>query len=765
MGQEKLGSDVASLRSSYGVVVLGSGYGGSVVAARLAAAGHDVAVFERGREWLPGTFPDEWDEAALEIRSKLNPNGLIDVHPGHDLDVVGGCGLGGGSLINASVAIRPEASVLQHERWPSVIRGEGLEADFARAEAGLEVEQPDAKSFGDAEPRKVSEFRAGAGSTYYVPLTVRLGPPTTNATGSDVPTCNGCGDCCSGCNVGAKKTLWVTYLARAKKDGASLFTELEARFVLPAAGGGYWVWLLHQPQGGPASERVVHARVVVVSAGAPGSAGVLLRSAERGLSVGPRVGHHFGSNADLAGFGYNTDHQTDVVGEGADGRMDGQGVVGPTILTATERHDRNGRRFLIEEGALPGALHAPFRAAAAFGGGVDTDEGKLDWLREKMRWGRDQVGRDAKGAVNHSLVYLGMGHDGQDGRVILDARGRPKVVWGAVGHREVFEDISAAMYGITEKRGGTYVRNPRWTKKLGRNPVTVHPLGGCPMGDDATRGAVDADGRVFQADGSPHEGLYVCDASVIPTSLGVNPFLTIAAVAERTARRMCERFPQALAGGEPGAPPEPPAVPVGIEFTEKMRGHVSRAVTDAPRDAKDARYLEGERLGREARTADAGPVDFRLTIVVDDLDRFLADESHEARCEGYVDGLFGRRQLVEEGRFNLFVAKGPKEKRMLYRLVFDDASGERLVLDGFKEIKDDVGFDVIEDTTTLFTTISRASDGAVVAQGVLHVGLADFVRQLSTMAARNASGLAEGTRALARFGKFFAGSLWETHAE
>lgn len=767
MSYTKLSRETFELRASYGVVVVGSGYGGSIVAARLAEAGHDVCLLERGKEWLPGSFPDDWTEAVTEVLTDESPLGLIALSPGHDLDVVGGSGLGGGSLINANVAIRPDPAVLTHARWPEALRTQGLDPYFARAEQGLGVELPSATTW-DGELTKVRAFRKGAGTTEYVPLTVRLGDDTT-LEGVPNPRCTGCGDCVSGCNVGAKKTLWMSYLQRAKKHGADIFAQMEVRFVLPSpSGDGYWVYVDEHPGGAASFSRFVHARVVVVSAGAPASAGIVLRSAERGLSVGRRVGHHFGSNADLGGFGYNTDQQTDVAGYGTGDRPAGQGVVGPTIVTATRRVDRLNRPLLIEEGALPRALVAPFRRAAAFGGGTDTDSGALDAMRETARWVRDQVAYDPEGAVNHSMVYLGMGHDGQDGRVILDHEGKPKVVWGAIGHRMVFEDLSDAMLGITRELGGTYVKNPRWDKKaLGRNPVTVHPLGGMPMGDDAEHGAVDADGRLFQADGSLHEGLYVCDASVLPTSLGVNPFLTIAAVAERTAARMVERFPTKLVGdASPGKAPEPPTPPVGIEFTEKMRGHVSMAVLDASRTEVDARYREGEREGRKGARAGstvAGKLEFRLTIVVDDLERFLTEPRHEARCEGYVDGLFGSRCLVEHGTFNLFVADGPDRKRMEYHLRFWGPGDELFALDGFKDIHDDAGLDAWADTTTLFTTVSRVRDAAIVAQGILHVKPADFARQLTTFRARGASGTRESLAAIGRFGSFFFGALWETY--
>ena len=97
----------------------------------------------------------------------------------------------------------------------------------------------------------------------------------------------------------------------------------------------------------------------------------------------------------------------------------------------------------------------------------------------------------------------------------------------------MFEFISHTLEKATAATGGTYIANPIWSEILGRNLVSVHPLGGCGMGDDVSSGVVDDRGRVFHADGSLHPGLYVLDGSIMPSSLGVNPSLTITALAER----------------------------------------------------------------------------------------------------------------------------------------------------------------------------------------------------------------------------------------
>jgi cholesterol oxidase len=133
------------------------------------------------------------------------------------------------------------------------------------------------------------------------------------------------------------------------------------------------------------------------------------------------------------------------------------------------------------------------------------------------------------------MVYLGMGHDAGDGVLVLDPKGRVRLLWKQDGDREIFTTIDAEMRGHTAALGGTYFPS---AAVLGQKLVTVHPLGGCIMGADADSGVVDHRGRVFDpADGATavHPGLFVADGSIIPTSVGINPLLTIAALAERIA--------------------------------------------------------------------------------------------------------------------------------------------------------------------------------------------------------------------------------------
>lgn len=760
-------SDRTTPGPSYQVVVVGSGYGGSVLAARLAQKGLEVGLIERGREWQDGNLPSSLLGAARELMSGDNPLGLFDYRAGTDVDVLSASGLGGTSLINGNVALRAEAEAFDSQRWPTALRGKGaavLAPYYTAAEGELRpVCVPDASALPKIRAREISAKKRGL-ELELTPLTIRF-PKDRNSP--EPGTCTQCGNCIIGCGEGAKGALTTSYLLEAKKAGAArrsvdIVTQTEVRFVLPNPAGGWQVHTRSFPEGGgPPEERVVLASVVVLAAGSLGSTGILLRSRARGLSVGDRVGHHFGGNADRAGYGYNCDVRVGAIGR--DGCGHGKPDVGPTIASLTRHKDHLGRTFLLEEGAVPRPLLFPTRAflpAAALLRGEDTDTGVVDKAKELARILRDQLGVSDDGALAHTMLMLAMGDDDADGRVILDEDENPRVVWGALPEKRIFAEMDKEMRALVADLGGTWVPNPNPWRAFGGPPMTVHPLGGLPMGDDAGAGAVDHLGRVFDEHGELHPWLFVADGAIVPSSLRVNPLLTITALAERIAAEA--GFEHAPPCPKPVPPPPIPTPPIGIGFTEEMSGWIDRSLTTL---VDQEQFLEAD---RERRGSGAGAhplkesLSFRLTIVVDALDAFLLDPAHEAPAEGHVE--WGGKHQVETGRFNLLVDDtSPNTKLTKYRLTFLGEEGEALTLEGEKRIHDDAGYDSFADATTLYVTIRSgwAPGGPVVAQGVLRIEGKALFDQLASMRAYRSPRFEDSISALAKFGEFFFGNLWE----
>jgi cholesterol oxidase len=193
---------------------------------------------------------------------------------------------------------------------------------------------------------------------------------------------------------------------------------------------------------------------------------------------------------------------------------------------------------------------------------------------------------------------------------------------------------------------------------------------------------------------------------------------------------------------------------VSLRFTETMKGFIAFGEEDFDR---------AFRKGKRAKTKCM----FHLTITMDDIERFIADEQHPGTAAGYVEcEALGGRLPVEQGSFNLFVEAGEhgERKLMLYRLFLADGEGHPITLNGFKEVENDPGVDIWSDTSTLFTTILAGhveADGdaaaEVIASGILHILPTDFAVQLTTLRVEPP----HRVDAIARFGVLFAGDLWE----
>ncbi len=794
----KLSNPRTELRDRYGIIVIGSGYGGSILAARLAAAGEDVCLLERGKEWIPGTFPDEPEEAIAQWRSEQNPLGLYEYCITDALDIFMGCGLGGTSLINANVLLKPDPDVFDHPRWPEEIRAARdngtLDAYYARAFSMLQgAVYPDHwpslrkveahQKSAQGRPGRFSKLDLAVNFTY---------DNAPNHVGVYQRQCILCGDCITGCNVRAKNTLYMNYLPFAKSHGAFICTGMEVHYISKVPDGGYFVHCISHTESdnlesgsrGPGSglraqnsglknSKVLHANVVILAAGTLGSNKILLQSRARGLALSDRLGHAFSANANTLGIGYNTDHRTDVLGFGNIRDQRSKIRVGPLIVSVIDYRRKDlplPDRFIIEEGNFPRAFVDPLRFSmpkVSVLAGYDTDFGLLDELAEARRMLRDLASYDVDGALNHSMVYLGIGHDGADGVITLDAKGHIRIHWDALPSKPIFEKINNEMQQLVKALGGTYIRNLRSTEFFGNNMVTVHPLGGCAMGPNAEIGVVDHRGRVFDPSQGPtavHQGLFVVDGSIMSTSLGENPMFTISALAERIADLLIQDTTIQKKPREGPLPSMRERVPpVGLEFTEELKGYVTDIVTTATTPAEyQVAEEEGKRQGKR--------LDVKLTMYIEDVNAFVLESTHTARAEGYV-ALDGSKYTVERGYFNLLITDPQTQtKQMRYSAYFLDDTGQDCFLEGYKEIQDDPAFDVWEiwkDTTTLFVTLYRGKSTAdpVVGQGILRVHLQDFLKQLTTFRVRHAPNLKAQAHALTQFLSFFFGSLWETYVK
>lgn len=585
------------------VLIVGSGYGGSFAAKTLARPGRRVWLVERGREYPLGSFPDSIGTLPGHVRLQKgadshgtgNADGLLDFRQYADVAVLVGNGLGGGSLINAGVAVLPEADLFQHPHWPAHYRQHAENRD-ALWQAMQEVQTVlQARPFAHAAKLRKHQALAVLGQSVgeqaeAVPITVASEDQVSTA-GVAQAACTRCGNCFTGCNVGAKNTTLTHVLPDAVRAGAELITGLtvldirscEGTDAQADDGGPPYRWRVRMAMTADLSstgERQVmevRARTVVLSAGALGSTEILQRS--RALKLSPLLGQRFSTNGDVLALGWGMGARVNGMARADEAEQPPAERVGPTItgrLAPSLPVAGQQRRVLVEEGAVPSALT---RAVVALGA-------TLSLPHRYSRSGLQgyHASRQAAGVPSdplstppdmdrHALLMLVMGPDDADGSIRFTP-GQPAASGAA---RRDALDISwsgphsgprSAYYQAVHDwlnkardrggfQGGDYLPSPLWKplpddfegvaagvdKPLG---LTVHPLGGCPMGDGPDSGVVNWQGTVFRADGSPgnplYEGLHVLDGGMLPTAVGVNPFVTIAGLSLVAARAICQQM-------------------------------------------------------------------------------------------------------------------------------------------------------------------------------------------------------------------------------
>jgi cholesterol oxidase len=774
---KRLAKALTSIQPEYDYVIVGSGYGGSIAASRMARTGQSVCLFEKGKEFLPGEFPDTLIEASKEmnfVRGKSNSlekNGLYEFTMGNGINVFKGCGLGGTSLVNANVSIKPEARVMQDLMWPEAIRADlnSFEEGIAKAWKMLKPNPYPENKNGYPVLKKTEAMRKSADfmSAPFRLLHINVNfEDKTNHVGVKQPKCTNCGDCVTGCNVGAKNTTAMNYLPDAYNHGADIFTSINVRYIKKF--NGHWQVYYHPIGIGrdnfDAPLLFVKAKNIILSAGSLGSTEILFRSVKKGLKVSGRLGMRFTGNGDVLGFGYNNDQRINGIGLGKKG-TDKIANVGPCITSVIDLRERDKLEdgMTLEEGSVPGAIRSIMpKALIAFSrlAGKDTDRGIKDYFREKWREVRSLFLGAFHGAMAHTQIYLVMTHDDGNGTMKMD-EDKLNLSWEGVGKQEIFKKVNGEIFSATQALGGTKIPNPTWNNLMNYDLVTVHPLGGCGMGDNAEKGVVDHKGQVFEGESGTtlHEGLYVMDGAVIPRPVGTNPLLTISALAERSCKLIAEESGHEL-NYEFEIPAERRGEPLrgtGVQFTETMKGFIGLGETEA--------FEKGFDKGKSENST----FEFTLTIQTDDIDAFVADEDHAGRMLGNMlaPALSKEPLSAYNGIFNLFVQnEGDKErKRMNYTAQLISPTGQNYFFEGFKDIYNDSVVDAWKDTTTLFITLYEGSspDGKILGKGKLVIKVTDLLKQLRTVKAIHPANTEEGLKAIGTFGKFFAGNVFETY--
>jgi cholesterol oxidase len=529
----------------YDWVVIGSGFGGSVAALRLSEAGARVLVLERGRRFDDDDFPrTNWDLRRYLWLPWLRCFGFLEITPLRDVVVLHGCGVGGGSLGYAGVLVEPDPATFEtpvwrrHGDW-----GERLRPHYETARAMLGVATNPRLWKADWLLREIADAH-GVGDTFRATdVGVYFGDdeeseaaapdPYFGGAGPGRRGCTHCGGCMVGCRVGAKNTLPKNYLWLAERAGAEVRAEALVHDIRPletgmGEGSARYEVMYRRSTGLFRRGRArVTARNVVIAAGALGTARLLLRCRDvthslPGLSS--RLGHAVRTNNEaLLGSvdrasGPNSVDWSEGVAISSRFRLDAATTIEPVRYPAGSGLMRLvGAPLVGGQGGVRRILRLLAHVAQRPG----------DWLITHIR----------PGWARRTTIILGM--QTEDHRLRLALRRSPLTLFrrdlnsrlepGAVapgpipGAHRVVREFAARAGGIA---------SGSLNEVLFDVPMTAHILGGCPMGETAAEGVVDSDFRVH---GYP--GLMIMDGSVLPGNPGVNPSLTITAMAEYAVAR------------------------------------------------------------------------------------------------------------------------------------------------------------------------------------------------------------------------------------
>ncbi|MEU1386466.1 MULTISPECIES: GMC family oxidoreductase [unclassified Nonomuraea] len=504
---------------TFDVLVIGSGFGGSVSALRLSEKGYKVGVLEAGRRFDESTLPaTSWKLRDFLWAPWLGMKGIQRVHVlrgerGTGVMVLAGAGVGGGSLVYANTLYEPLDPFFRDPQWAGITDWKSeLAPHYDQARRMLGAVTNPTFTRADDVMRRVAE-KMGVGDTFHLaPVGVYFGEdgvdPYFGGAGPRRRGCIECGQCMTGCRHGAKNTLVKNYLHLAERAGARVYAECTVTSVRPLPSGGYRV--VARRTGSALRRRSFTAKQVIFAAGTYGTQRLLhkLRATGDLPGLSPRLGTLTRTNSEaLLGF-----ERTSAGGE----KLNRGVAITSSIHPDAETHIEPVRygdgsnamgllRTLLVDGGQP-RWPALFREIAAR---------PLEALRllDLRRWSERTVIALVMQAKDNSITIRRTRWGLRSAR----GHGEPNPTWIPAGH-EAVRHAAAEIGGVP---GGTWL-------DLFDIPTTAHFLGGCVIGDSPATGVIDAYHRVYG-----HEGLHVVDGSAVSANLGVNPSLTITAQAER----------------------------------------------------------------------------------------------------------------------------------------------------------------------------------------------------------------------------------------
>lgn len=525
------------MQYDYDYIIVGSGFGGSVSAMRLTEKGYRVLVIEKGRRWKPEAFPEtNWNLRRWLWLPMFRFRGIFKMTIMRHVGILSGVGVGGGSLMYANTLPRPRETFFKSGSWSGLTDWKKeMEPHYKEAERMLgSVENPGlydsdealravAGKFGKSdsfEPTRVAVFFGEPEQEVPDPYFDGKGPRRTG--------CNFCGSCMTGCRYNAKNTLDKNYLYLAERGGAEVLAEKKVVRIQPiksqedtfvkAGEGGYRV-TMKDSTGLLKRRKVLTAKGVILSGGVLGTVRMLLNMKRRNLpGLSDQVGAQIRTNNESLALVHSRKKEKDF----------SKGVAIGSIFPPDEDTHLEPVRYGSGSGFWK-LLGVPMTYGKTMVGRIL----KLIWrfITHPRSWLRIYFSKDF---AKESVILLFMQHLDStlrlkrgllNMRTVLSTGPAPSAFMPLA--RELADSTSEEVDGtpfvmVSEAILGT--------------PLTAHILGGCVIGENASKGVIDQDHQVFG-----YQNLYVCDGSAISANPGVNPALTITAMTERAMSRIPEK--------------------------------------------------------------------------------------------------------------------------------------------------------------------------------------------------------------------------------
>lgn len=523
------------IHGEFDFLIIGSGFGGSVSAMRLTQKGYKVGVLEMGKDYKNKDFPrSNWDVRKYLWAPQVFCHGIQKITLLKKVMVLHGVGVGGGSLVYANTLMRPEPKIFEDANWPKTVNwNRELTPHFETAKKMLGVIQNPLLCANEDALKKLGED-LGVSQTYHpTDVGIYFGDipglkeapavkdPYFNGLGPDRSPCHGCGSCMIGCPTGAKNTLDKNYLYFARKWGATVFPETKAHKIVPQKDGSYVVQTIKGTSATNTPGPHFRATKVIFSAGALGTVDLLLKNRDVHRTL-PGLSPFLGNEV----------------------RTNGESLLGATSTLGDKDYS---------QGIAIGAAIHPDANTKIEGVRYPSGSGLLRWLAVPLTGPGNALTRPLKLLLNlifklPVILRLMMIGDWAKNTVILLVMQSNESKMTLKLGRSWWWPFSLTMKGeaagnsmpsfipvaqeacLTMSRDMKGIPQNVSTEVLLDTPATAHILGGAVFGTSESNGVINTHHEIFG-----HPGLFVCDASVIPTNLAVNPSLTITALAERFA--------------------------------------------------------------------------------------------------------------------------------------------------------------------------------------------------------------------------------------